>query len=118
MNKIKSYHAHVYFDEDTLEQAEALCQEAAQNFKLVMGRVHQKPVGPHPMWSCQLAFAPDVFAQIIPWLALNRNGLTVFTHPDTGDDLADHRDHATRPRLSDWDLRQVARGIALPQQRR
>ncbi len=94
MNKIKGYHAHVYFDEDTVEQATALCQEAAQNFDLVMGRVHQKPVGPHPMWSCQLAFAPDVFDQVVPWLALNRNGLTVFTHPDTGDDLADHRDHA------------------------
>ena len=25
---------------------------------------------------------------------LNRDGLTVFVHPGTGDDLADHRDHA------------------------
>jgi DOPA 4,5-dioxygenase len=28
------------------------------------------------------------------WLALNRNGLVVFTHPLTGDDLADHTEHA------------------------
>ena len=25
---------------------------------------------------------------------MNRQSLTVFTHPNTGDDLADHRDHA------------------------
>ncbi|MFQ5938851.1 MAG: DOPA 4,5-dioxygenase family protein [Alphaproteobacteria bacterium] len=25
---------------------------------------------------------------------LNRDGLTVFVHPETGDDLADHLDHA------------------------
>ena len=46
------------------------------------------------MWSCQLAFEPEIFATLIPWLALNRDGLTVFIHPQTGDDLADHTEHA------------------------
>ena len=59
-----------------------------------MGRMHEKPVGPHPKWSCQLAFAPEQFADITTWLALNRQGLTVFVHPETGDDLENHRDHA------------------------
>jgi len=92
--RIRDYHAHVYFDADTLEQASALCARAAQKFDLRMGRIHQKPVGPHPMWSCQLAFEPEIFATLIPWLALNRDGLTVFIHPQTGDDLADHTEHA------------------------
>jgi DOPA 4,5-dioxygenase len=48
------YYAHVYFDEQTLERARELCQKAAQLFGAAMGRVHQKPVGPHPRWSCQL----------------------------------------------------------------
>ncbi|BAQ71733.1 MULTISPECIES: DOPA 4,5-dioxygenase family protein [Pseudomonas] len=94
MQRIKGYHAHVYFDASTLERARALCEQAAQLFELKMGRVHQRPVGPHPDWSCQLAFAPEVFAQVVPWLALNRQGLVVFLHPDTGDDLRDHTDHA------------------------
>lgn len=94
MSEITGYHAHVYFDEETVEQAEAVCKAAAQNFSVEMGRMHQKPIGPHPMWSCQLAFKPEVFGQVIPWLALNRQGLTVFIHPDTGDDLGDHRDRA------------------------
>ena len=32
------------------------------------------------------------FPDIVPWLMLNRRGLTVFVHPETGDNLADHRD--------------------------
>jgi len=59
-----------------------------------VGRVHEKPVGPHPCWSCQLAFAPGQFDRVVPWLALNRGDLVVFVHPQTGDDLRDHRDHA------------------------
>ena len=54
-----------------------------------MGRVHEKPVGPHPDWSCQLAFGPDKFADVMTWLALNRQGLIVFVHPETGNALAD-----------------------------
>ena len=42
----------------------------------------------------QVAFEPPVFAKLIPWLALNRRGLTVFVHPETGDAVADHTDHA------------------------
>ena len=78
----------------TLEQARALCLAAAQRFPLKMGRVHEKPVGPHPDWSCQLAFRPDVFGSLIPWLALHRGGLVVFIHPISNNDLLDHRDRA------------------------
>ena len=94
MDTIKGYHAHVYFDAGTVDQARALCEAVRDRLGAEMGRVHERAVGPHPMWSCQLAFAPDAFGRIIPWLALNREGLTVFIHPDTGDDLKDHRDHA------------------------
>lgn len=92
--RITGYHAHIYFDATTLAQAQALCEEAARRFALTMGRVHQRPVGPHPDWSCQLAFEPAVFGELIPWLALHRAGLVVFIHPLSGDDLLDHRDHA------------------------
>ena len=40
-----------------------------------------------------MAFGQDLFDQVMPWLALHRDGLVVFAHPETGDDLADHRDH-------------------------
>lgn len=91
---IKSYHAHVYFEPEDAPRARALCEAAAARFDLVMGRVHERPVGPHPLGSCQLGCSPTVFAALLPWLALNRGGLTVFAHPETGDHLKDHRDHA------------------------
>ena len=92
--QVAGYHSHVYFDASTVEQARLLCQEAARRFGAKMGRVHEKPVGPHPDWSCQLAYQPQVLAELLPWLAMNRNGLVVFTHPVTGNDLIDHRDFA------------------------
>ena len=49
---------------------------------------------PHPRWSYQVAFASELFGELVPWLALNRGDLVVFIHPITGDDIADHRDFA------------------------
>lgn len=93
-NVYARYHAHVYFDEATVERAAALCREAAERFGAAMGRVHRKPVGPHPRWSCQLAFDRAQFDRLIPWLDENRQGLTILVHGLTGDDLADHTTHA------------------------
>jgi len=31
---------------------------------------------------------------LLPWLMLNRDGLTVLVHPETGDDYTDHSAHA------------------------
>jgi DOPA 4,5-dioxygenase len=94
MQAVQGYHAHVYFNADTVDQARALCEEATQRFGLKMGRVHERPVGPHPDWSCQLAFEHAQLADVTLWLALNRKGLVVLLHPLTGDDLADHTEHA------------------------
>lgn len=88
--QISGFHAHVYFDEATVDQARGLCEAARDRFGAEMGRMHLKPVGPHPRWSCQLTFTPDVFGEIMQWLTLNRNGLTVFTHAETGDAVTDH----------------------------
>ena len=88
------YHAHVYFDASTIEKARRICETCRDQFGVVMGRMHEKPVGPHPDWSCQLAFDHAKLADVVRWLALNRDGLVVLLHPETGDELADHTDHA------------------------
>lgn len=89
-----AYHAHVYFDAQSLEQARALCQEAGRAFGVQVGRVHEKMVGPHPRWSCQLAFDRDQFDRLIPWLDARRGELDVFVHGLSGDELKDHTDYA------------------------
>lgn len=94
MDRIREFHAHIYYDEKTFEQARLLCDAAHQKFSVPVGHMHKKPVGPHPCWSCQLTVRPEVFGELIPWLAFNRNGLVVFVHPDTGNDLKDHSEYA------------------------
>ena len=92
---IEGYHAHIYFDATTIDKARKVCETCRDLFSVEMGRVHEKPVGPHPDWSCQLAFGPEKFADVTSWLMLNRDGLVVFLHPETGNALLDHRDRAT-----------------------
>lgn len=93
---VTSWHAHVYFDAASREVAWALrqCIETELAGRMEMGRFHEKPVGPHPMWSYQMAFAAAHFAHVVSWLALNHGALDVFIHPNTGDELRDHRDSA------------------------
>ena len=55
--------------------------------RVQIGRFHEKPVGPHPAWTYQLAFDAAEFAFVVGWLALNHGALDVFIHPNTGDEL-------------------------------
>jgi DOPA 4,5-dioxygenase len=93
---IDSWHAHVYFDATRRDAAWALREVITTELAglIEMGRFHEKPVGPHPMWSYQLAFAAANFSHVVGWLALNHGALDVFVHPNTGDELRDHRDSA------------------------
>jgi len=61
---IRSWHAHVYFDAASRDAAWALREviRSALAERVELGRFHDKPVGPHPMGSYQLAFAPSAFA--------------------------------------------------------
>jgi len=88
------YHAHIYFNADTFEQARALCERADQRFKISVGHMHRKAIGPHPEWSCQLSFSAIEFCELVPWLAKCRSGLSVLVHPVSGDDQRDHDDYA------------------------
>ena len=88
---IRSYHAHIYWS--TAEQRTAalhIREQLAARFAVQLGRVHDVPVGPHPIAMYQIAFSTEVFAQLTPWLMLNRLGLSVLVHPNTGRAKDDH----------------------------
>ena len=93
---VESWHAHVYFDAASRDAAWALREVIVTELagQIEMGRFHERPVGPHPMWSYQLAFTAAVFSPVVTWLTLNHAALDVFIHPNTGDELRDHRDCA------------------------
>ena len=93
---IADYHAHVYYDPaKSRGRAERLRQRVAAEFPIAkLGRWHDELVGPHPQSMYQIAFGSDMLAKFVPWLMLNRDGLTVLLHPETGDNHADHSAHA------------------------
>ena len=93
--KIESYHAHVYYSDVVSREAAAAVREALkQRFELELGHWHDKPIGPHPLPMYQVSFATSEFARIVPWLMLNRNGLTILVHPNTDDGYRDHAEGA------------------------
>jgi DOPA 4,5-dioxygenase len=93
---MSGYHAHVYYDAETKPIAERLRRKLEQRFdRPVYGRWHDRPVGPHPLWSYQVAFTADQFDEIVAFIDANREGLTVLLHERTGDDLRDHTDGAS-----------------------
>jgi DOPA 4,5-dioxygenase len=93
---IKLYHAHVYYDPATSRgRAERLRERVAAEFpQAKLGRWHDEPVGPHPQSMYQIAFPTQMLGSFVPWLMLNRDGLTVLLHPETGNDYSDHTAHA------------------------
>ena len=92
---ITGWHAHVYFGPDSRPAAARLRDGIAAAFPgAVLGRWHDVPVGPHPRAMYQVAFAPALFPALVPFIALNRDGLTVLLHPETGRQVADHTEHA------------------------
>ena len=92
---IQHYHAHIYYDPASRERAARLRERVAVAFpQAVLGRWHDPPVGPHPQSMYQIAFPRELLASFLPWLMLNRDGLTILLHPETGDDYTDHTAHA------------------------
>lgn len=92
---ITGWHAHIYYaDADERAHAAVLREAIEARFEMRMGRWRDEPVGPHPRPMFQVAFAPEVFPAIVPWLALNRGPLAILIHPETEDSVADHAEHA------------------------
>nr|WP_321986319.1 DOPA 4,5-dioxygenase family protein [uncultured Lichenicoccus sp.] len=93
---VTEYHAHIYYDpgvtEDTACRLRDRVSEAFPN--ALLGHWHAVPVGPHTQAMFQIAFSVELFASLVPWLLLNRDGLDILLHPETGDDPTDHTAHA------------------------
>jgi DOPA 4,5-dioxygenase len=93
--RITDYHIHVYYGPETRDQAAQLREWVEQRFPVRMGRWHDTPVGPHVAAMYQIQFTPDLFPTLVPFVMMNRLGLTVLLHPQSGRPRDDHTINAT-----------------------
>jgi aromatic ring-cleaving dioxygenase len=88
--QVKSYHAHIYFDDDSYEKAAQIRRWSAERFPVELGDWNLEPRGPHVTPSFYFGFNNELLPILIPWLQLNSLGLTILLHPNTGDPRSDH----------------------------
>ena len=89
-NNHEAYHAHIYFDVETVATAKLIYAQITDQFDVQLGRLHEKPVGPHTKGMFQVAFVSSDFNEILPWLEAHRKSLAILIHALSGDDLQDH----------------------------
>lgn len=87
---ISSYHAHIYFNEDTAYRAAQLREWLIDRFRVELGEWNEGPRGPHTTPSFYFGFTNNLVPTVIPWLMLNHLGLKILIHPNTDDPYADH----------------------------
>ena len=93
---IDHYHAHIYYEPAATRQKAARLRDAivAAFPEAIVGRWHDELVGPHLRSMYQVAFPRTMLASFLPWLMLNRDGLAILLHPESGNAVLDHTAHA------------------------
>lgn len=89
------WHAHIYYSPERRAEAEALryrfmalTKDGNNSVILLVGRMMDRGVGPHPMAQYEIHFRERFVVEVSA--LIEASGLRALVHPLTDDDLADH----------------------------
>ena len=88
------YHAHIYHEPGQRAASDALHARLSElqggeiADLLMVGKLREGPVGPHPLPQFEIHFLKRALPRILP--LIEGSGLRALVHPLTDDDLADH----------------------------
>ena len=92
---VAPYHAHIYHGPQQRAASDALHERLTGLMGsggiadlLMVGKLREGPVGPHPLPQFEIHFLKRALPQILP--LIEGSGLRALVHPLTDDDLADH----------------------------
>ena len=89
MSSDAPWHAHVYFAQEERATAAALRESFRADPAIsFIGRLHDSPIGPHPIPQFELHLVEADRAAVAT--RISASGLRALVHPLTDDDLADH----------------------------
>lgn len=91
-----AYHAHIYFRDEDVEAATRLHAQAGRALGTVatVWPMRKRRVGPHARPMFEIEFPHAAREQVLAWVEAHHGPFPVLLHPESGDELADHRDHA------------------------
>jgi aromatic ring-cleaving dioxygenase len=88
---VTAYHVHIYFDKSSEAAAIAMARKIDELFPGVVEDVHRVgKVGPHTQSNLGMTITAESFGDVLRWLQLNSQGLSILVHPRTGDEWKDH----------------------------
>jgi aromatic ring-cleaving dioxygenase len=89
---MKRFHIHIYFEPGDVEEARALAGRARDINLFESVKLHERPIGPHPIGMIEAHFRGSAYDSVMGWVEANRGFFSALIHPDTGDDFKDHTD--------------------------
>jgi DOPA 4,5-dioxygenase len=88
------YHAHIYWKNLKERERAMLIREWMGEQDVMLGRIHNVPVGPHPLPMYQVVYDTLTKSKIEKFLELNHDTMSVLLHESINDDYRDHTDGA------------------------
>lgn len=87
---MKHFHAHIYWENTDQRNAALSWRNELEKMGGILGSVHDRPVGPHPLPMYQVEYDERSQSVIEDLLKSRAGNMSILLHTDTGNHVEDH----------------------------